>query len=84
MNKHLQVEGYENVYAVGDCTNLKEPKTAYAAGLHAGVAVNNIAYRLAGKAQAAYHPGNVITHYYASHPFDHEYHLVTTVSLHLI
>ncbi|XP_046884918.1 apoptosis-inducing factor 2 isoform X2 [Hypomesus transpacificus] len=59
VNKHLQVEGYENVYAVGDCTNLKEPKTAYAAGLHAGVAVNNIAYRLAGKAQAAYHPGSV-------------------------
>ncbi|XP_067091722.1 apoptosis-inducing factor 2 [Osmerus mordax] len=59
VNEHLQVEGYENVYAVGDCTNINEPKTAYAAGLHAGVAVNNIAYRLAGKAQTAYHPGSV-------------------------
>lgn len=59
VNKHLQVEGHDNVYAIGDCADVNEPKTAYAAGLHAAVAANNIANCLAGKPQTSYHPGSV-------------------------
>ncbi|KAJ4922659.1 hypothetical protein JOQ06_029511 [Pogonophryne albipinna] len=40
VNPHLQVEGFSNVFAVGDCTDIKEPKTAYNAMLHADIAVN--------------------------------------------
>ncbi|XP_051506639.1 ferroptosis suppressor protein 1-like [Myxocyprinus asiaticus] len=59
VNKHLQVEGFDNVYAVGDCANVNEPKMAYHAGLHAGVAASNIINSLSGKALTSYHPGNV-------------------------
>lgn len=59
VNKHLQVEGFDNVYGVGDCTNLNEPKLAYHAGLHAGVAATNIINSLSGKALTSYHTGNV-------------------------
>ncbi|XP_067241254.1 apoptosis-inducing factor 2 isoform X2 [Chanodichthys erythropterus] len=59
VNKHLQVEGFDNVYAVGDCANVNEPKLAYHAGLHAGVAATNIINSLSGKALTSYHTGNV-------------------------
>ncbi|XP_064788331.1 apoptosis-inducing factor 2 isoform X2 [Oncorhynchus masou masou] len=59
VNVHLQVEGYDNVYAVGDCANVNEPKMAYHAGLHAGVAVANITNSLMGKHLESYHPGCV-------------------------
>uniref|UniRef100_W5N3P8 Ferroptosis suppressor protein 1 n=1 Tax=Lepisosteus oculatus TaxID=7918 RepID=W5N3P8_LEPOC len=54
---HLQVEGWENVYAVGDCADVKEPKMAYHAGLHAGVAVTNIIHSLTNKPLSCYKPG---------------------------
>ncbi|KAF7710517.1 apoptosis-inducing factor 2 [Silurus meridionalis] len=59
VNKHMQVEGFDNIYAVGDCANVKEPKMAYHAGLHAKVAVVNIINSLAGKALTSYNTGNV-------------------------
>ncbi|ROK15751.1 Apoptosis-inducing factor 2 [Anabarilius grahami] len=59
VNKHLQVEGFDNVYAVGDCASVNEPKLAYHAGLHAGVAATNIINSLSGKALTSYHTGNV-------------------------
>ncbi|KAK7148918.1 hypothetical protein R3I93_013059 [Phoxinus phoxinus] len=59
VNKHLQVEGFNNVYGVGDCVNVNEPKLAYHAGLHAGVAATNIINSLSGKALTSYHTGNV-------------------------
>ncbi|XP_024002490.1 ferroptosis suppressor protein 1 [Salvelinus sp. IW2-2015] len=59
VNVHLQVEGYDNVYAAGDCANVNEPKMAYHAGLHAGVAVTNITNSLMGKPLESYHPGSV-------------------------
>ncbi|TRY74240.1 hypothetical protein DNTS_020512 [Danionella cerebrum] len=65
VNKHLQVEGCENVYAVGDCANIDEPKMAYHAGLHAGVAATNIINSLTGKALTSYNTGvwdNVLSH----------------------
>ncbi|MEQ2190299.1 hypothetical protein GOODEAATRI_034333, partial [Goodea atripinnis] len=51
------VHGFSNVFAVGDCTNLQEPKLAYHAGLHASVAVTNIINSLSGKQLTSYHTG---------------------------
>jgi NADH dehydrogenase FAD-containing subunit len=45
VNKHLQVEGYEHIYAVGDITNFPEIKMAAATTHHADVTVNNILYQ---------------------------------------
>ncbi|KAG9275283.1 apoptosis-inducing factor 2 [Astyanax mexicanus] len=59
VNNHMQVEGFTNVYAVGDCADVKEPKMAYHAGLHAAVAATNIINSLSGKALKSYHTGNV-------------------------
>lgn len=58
VNQHLQVEGFDNVYAVGDCANLNEPKLAYHAGLHGSVAATNIINTLKGKCLTSYHTGN--------------------------
>ncbi len=58
VNQHLQVEGFDNVYAVGDCANLDEPKLAYHAGLHAAVAATNIINSLTGKCLTSYRTGN--------------------------
>ncbi|TMS04909.1 Apoptosis-inducing factor 2 [Larimichthys crocea] len=59
VNAHLQVQGFSNVFAVGDCADVNEPKMAYHAGLHAGVAVTNIANSLSGKELTSYRTGNV-------------------------
>ncbi|XP_036979553.1 apoptosis-inducing factor 2 [Acanthopagrus latus] len=59
VNDHLQVNGFTNVFAVGDCADVNEPKMAYHAGLHAAVAVSNIANSLSGKKLTSYHTGNV-------------------------
>ncbi|CAK6983857.1 apoptosis-inducing factor 2 [Scomber scombrus] len=59
VNEQLQVDGYANVFAVGDCANVNEPKMAYHAELHAAVAVSNIANSLSGKPLTSYHTGNV-------------------------
>lgn len=57
VNEHLQVEGFPNVFAVGDCNDVREAKTAYNAGLHADVAVANIANSVSGKQLKAYRTG---------------------------
>lgn len=57
VNQHLQVDGFSNIYAVGDCADIQEPNMAYHAGLHAAVAVNNIANSLSGKQLASYKTG---------------------------
>ncbi|XP_047458442.1 apoptosis-inducing factor 2 [Mugil cephalus] len=59
VNAHLQVAGFSNVYAVGDCADVNEPKMAYHAGLHAAVAVSNIDNSVRGKDLTDYHTGNV-------------------------
>ncbi|KAK5854422.1 hypothetical protein PBY51_015493 [Eleginops maclovinus] len=59
VNAHLQVEGFSNVFALGDCTNIKEPKTGYNAMLHAAVAVSNITNSLSGKELTRYQTGSV-------------------------
>ncbi|KAJ8248472.1 hypothetical protein GJAV_G00242380 [Gymnothorax javanicus] len=55
----MRVEGFENIYAVGDCADVKEPKMAYHAGLHAGVAVTNIINSISGKSLTSYRTGAV-------------------------
>ncbi|KAJ7324243.1 hypothetical protein JRQ81_017263 [Phrynocephalus forsythii] len=60
VNEHLQVEGYDNIYAIGDCADVREPKMAYHAGLHAGVAVNNIINSLTQKPLKIYQPGQSV------------------------
>lgn len=57
VNQQLQVDGFSNVYAVGDCNNIDEPKMAYHAGLHAAVAVSNISNSLSGKELTSYQTG---------------------------
>eukprot|EP01133_Synstelium_polycarpum_P005677 gene5677-6557_t len=42
VNPTLQVEGYENIFAIGDITNIEELKTAYNAAYHANVTAKNI------------------------------------------
>ena len=32
VNKYLQVEGYTDVFAIGDCNDVPEPKLAFLAG----------------------------------------------------
>ncbi|XP_068113569.1 ferroptosis suppressor protein 1 [Hyperolius riggenbachi] len=59
VNDFLQVEGYSNIYAVGDCANLNEPKMAYHAGLHAKIAVTNIINGLKDKPLKPYKTGAV-------------------------
>uniref|UniRef100_A0A3Q2P824 Ferroptosis suppressor protein 1 n=1 Tax=Fundulus heteroclitus TaxID=8078 RepID=A0A3Q2P824_FUNHE len=59
VNDHLQVQGFSNVFAVGDCADLPEPKLAYHAGLHASVAVTNIINSVSGKQLTTYQPGSV-------------------------
>lgn len=61
VNKHMQVEGFDNIYAIGDCANVNEPKMAYHAGLHAGVAVKNIINSLTGKSLTSYNTGKRIS-----------------------
>ena len=61
VNAHLQVGSHPNIYAVGDCANTNEPKMAYHAGLHASVAVSNIANSLAGKDLCSYSTGSSST-----------------------
>ncbi|XP_075698867.1 ferroptosis suppressor protein 1 [Rhinoderma darwinii] len=59
VNDHLQVEGYSNIYAVGDCADLSEPKMAYHAGVHAKIAVTNIIHSLLEKPLKTYKTGPV-------------------------
>ncbi|MEE6488507.1 hypothetical protein FKM82_015246 [Ascaphus truei] len=59
VNDFLQVEGHPNVYAIGDCANVQEPKMAYHASLHAKVAVTNILNSLMEKPLKTYKPGSL-------------------------
>ncbi|XP_045437733.1 ferroptosis suppressor protein 1 isoform X2 [Pipistrellus kuhlii] len=56
VNEYLQVEGYSHIYAIGDCADVKEPKMAYHAGLHANIAVANIINSMKQKPFKAYKP----------------------------
>ena len=51
----LNVEGYEHVYAIGDITDLPDPKMASYAMSHAEVVVQNIRVQLAGESPEAWY-----------------------------
>lgn len=53
VNEHLQVSGFENVFAVGDITNVPETKRSQAAIEHARVVSQNIKDLAAGRAASA-------------------------------
>ncbi|XP_053519986.1 ferroptosis suppressor protein 1 isoform X1 [Artibeus jamaicensis] len=57
VNEYLQVEGFSHIYAIGDCADVKEPKMAYHAGLHANIAVTNIVNSMKERPLKAYKPG---------------------------
>ncbi|XP_070802460.1 ferroptosis suppressor protein 1 [Pituophis catenifer annectens] len=59
VNDHLQVVGCDNIYAIGDCTDVREPKLAYHAQLHANVVVTNIINSLTQKPLKTYKPGSL-------------------------
>lgn len=56
----LQVEGYSNIFAMGDCTNVDEPKLGYAAQQQAAVLAKNIMAMHTGKPLKAYAPGSPV------------------------
>ncbi|KAK5580843.1 hypothetical protein RB653_000867 [Dictyostelium firmibasis] len=49
VNLSCQVQGYDNIFAIGDCTDFDEFKTAYNAGYHAAVASKAIEALSKGK-----------------------------------
>ena len=62
VNEYLQVEGYSHIYAIGDCADVREPKMAYHASLHANVAVANIVNSMKQRPLKAYKPGQEAPH----------------------
>eukprot|EP00301_Raphidiophrys_heterophryoidea_P008564 c13157_g1_i1.p1 GENE.c13157_g1_i1~~c13157_g1_i1.p1 ORF type:complete len:406 (-),score=139.07 c13157_g1_i1:198-1364(-) len=55
VNGHLQVEGHPNVFAIGDVTNVLEPKLAFVASKHAEVVAKNIVALSKNKTASAVH-----------------------------
>ncbi|XP_072038670.1 ferroptosis suppressor protein 1-like [Amphiura filiformis] len=57
VNEFLQVNGHENVFAIGDCSSADdEAKMGYTASLHAYTVAWNIQYLADGKSLTAYRP----------------------------
>ncbi|XP_070537857.1 ferroptosis suppressor protein 1-like [Ptychodera flava] len=57
VNEFLQVNGHKNIYAIGDCADVKETKLAYNAGVHADAVTKNLENEAAGKELKPYKPG---------------------------
>ena len=57
MNEHLQVSGYEHVFAMGDCCTADVPKTAYYCQKHIPVVFKNIKAYLSGRSLTKYKAG---------------------------
>jgi NADH dehydrogenase FAD-containing subunit len=55
VTEHLNVQGYEHVYAIGDIVALADPKMASYAMTHADVVAKNIKAQLAGDRPATIH-----------------------------
>ena len=51
------MEGETNVYAIGDCTNVKEEKMAVNAAGHAATVANNIYRDIKGQSKQVYKQG---------------------------
>ena len=57
MNEYLQVEGHEDIFALGDCTNVKEKKLVAHAQGQADTFLNNLKLKLKGDKPKPYKPG---------------------------
>ena len=51
MDEYLSIEGYKDIYAIGDCCNTKDTKLAYTAGEQAKLVLKNLFNRKNGKSQ---------------------------------
>lgn len=58
VDPYLRVEGYDHIYAIGDCSNFKELKLGYLADLQAERAASNIHCHITGRRLKIYkrHP----------------------------
>ena len=57
VNKHLQVEGHANIFALGDCTNADRMKLAFVVGKQAPIVYTNLAAHLSNQPLTKYYPG---------------------------
>ncbi|XP_070567629.1 ferroptosis suppressor protein 1-like [Ptychodera flava] len=60
VTEFLQVEGCEDIYAIGDCNDVKETKMAYRAEQQADLLVSNLVNEANGKAKKPYKPKGVM------------------------
>ncbi|MHA1303016.1 MAG: NAD(P)/FAD-dependent oxidoreductase, partial [Candidatus Heimdallarchaeaceae archaeon] len=56
----LKVKGYDNIYAIGDCTDLPTSKSGTVAHFSAGIVVKNIIYQIKGKEPKAKYDGRTL------------------------
>ena len=63
VNEHLQIDGYDNVFGIGDCINTKEHKMAAHASTHAKLIVTNLIRQMKGQKLQPYSPGINVTSY---------------------
>ncbi|MDN3648673.1 FAD-dependent oxidoreductase [Reinekea marina] len=56
VDAYFQVEGYDNLYSLGDIANTGSPKLGYVAGMQADLLVKNILATKAGKKAQPYKP----------------------------
>ena len=57
VNEYLQVKGHEDIFALGDCTNIKERKMVAMAVGQAELFLNNLVQLSKGAAMKPYKPG---------------------------
>lgn len=58
VNKHLQLEGFSNIFVGGDISNIKEEKTARKAEIHAKIIVKNIKRLFMNRSLVEYRSGH--------------------------
>ena len=63
VNEYFQVEGHEDIYAIGDCCNTAETKMALHAGKHADLLAKNFINELRLKDLVPYKPGKSILYF---------------------
>ena len=56
VDPNLLLEGYDNVYAAGDCNNVLQEKMAPHAGDHGELVVANIVHQIKGESLQKYVP----------------------------
>jgi len=56
VNEYLQIDGYDNVFGIGDCINTKEHKMAAHASTHAKLIVTNLIRQMKGQKLQPYSP----------------------------